>query len=113
MMESITAFAWGPLSFYTAYLIYIDSPSRHLFQFAVSFGQFYGDVLYYSTTLVEGGIHSSPNPFHFYFYFGKRLGVDVSVFLNAFWIVIPSMVMYSSGTIMIKALHNLNKIKRA
>lgn len=39
MMESITAFIWGPLSFYTAFLIYSDSSSRHLFQFIVSFGQ--------------------------------------------------------------------------
>lgn len=70
MIESITAFIWGPLCFYTAYLIYTDSPDRHLYQFGISFGQFYGDVLYYSTTLVEGAKHSRPEAFYFWFYFG-------------------------------------------
>ena len=70
MIEFITAFGWGPLCIVTALLIFIDSPVRHLFQFIISFGQFYGDVLYYLTTLVDGSKHCTPHPFYFYFYFG-------------------------------------------
>ncbi|KAJ3268663.1 hypothetical protein HDV01_002391 [Terramyces sp. JEL0728] len=88
IMESVTAMFWGTLSFYNAYLIYTNKPSRHLFQFTVSLGQFYGDVLYYFTTLVEGAQHCTPHPYYFYFYF---------VFMNILWIFFPAMIMYSSG----------------
>ncbi|KAJ1340801.1 hypothetical protein BSLG_004583 [Batrachochytrium salamandrivorans] len=56
---------------------------------------FYGDVLYYTTTLVEGAPHCSPHPFYFYAYF---------VFANMFWIVIPSIIMFDSGSVIIEAL---------
>jgi cholestenol delta-isomerase len=88
LMETITAFGWGPLSFLTAYMIYNDSPARHLFQVIISLGQLYGDVLYYTTTLFDGAGHCNPHPYYFYFYF---------IFMNAFWILIPSLVIISSG----------------
>lgn len=103
MIESITSFGWGPLCIFTAYLIYIDSPIRHLFQFIISFGQFYGDVLYYSTTLVDGSPHCSPNPFHFYFYF---------VFMNAFWIFIPGLILLSSGKVLAQGLYAIKDKKK-
>jgi cholestenol Delta-isomerase len=95
LMENITAFGWGPLSFLTAYFIYTNNPTRHVFQFLISLGQLYGDVLYYTTTLAEDGGHCNPHPYYFYFYF---------VFMNAFWIVIPSLVLISSGKEMASAL---------
>lgn len=76
---------WGPLSFMTAILIVKDSPYRHPIQALVSTGQFYGDMLYYLTSLFDD-YHSGkrfyrPEPYYFWFYF---------VFMNAFWLVIPA-----------------------
>lgn len=95
IMESITAALWGPLSFLTAYLIYSKSPLSPVFEFLISTGQLYGDVLYYFTTLFEGAPHCSEDPFHFWFYF---------VTLNAFWIVIPLCILWSSGKRMYRAV---------
>ncbi|CAI7639923.1 unnamed protein product [Penicillium palitans] len=52
-MESITAFAWGPLCYFIAWMIVTESPHRHPTQIIVSMGQFYGDVLYYGTSILE------------------------------------------------------------
>lgn len=50
----------------------------------VSMGQFYGDVLYYTTSIAEevyhGRSYSRPETYYWWGYF---------VFLNAFWIFIP------------------------
>ncbi|KAF9884649.1 hypothetical protein FE257_001402 [Aspergillus nanangensis] len=90
-MESITAFAWGPLSFCIAYLITTDHVLRHPLQIIVSLGQLYGDVLYYGTCLFEfvvfGVENSRPERYYFWGYF---------VLLNAFWIVIPLAVLNQS-----------------
>jgi cholestenol delta-isomerase len=103
LMESVTAFVWGPLSFFVAYLIHNDSPSRHFWQIIISLGQLYGDVLYYTTTLVEGSKHCDPHPYYFYFYF---------VFMNFFWIVIPTTILVTSGTQICKALRSQQQIER-
>ncbi|KAJ6014168.1 hypothetical protein N7540_008759, partial [Penicillium herquei] len=84
-METITAFAWGPLSYLTAWMIMANSPHRHPTQILVSMGQLYGDVLYYATSIMEDYYHersySRPEPYYYWGYF---------IFLNAFWIVIPA-----------------------
>ncbi|KAJ3049015.1 hypothetical protein HK097_009978 [Rhizophlyctis rosea] len=95
IMEAITAIFWGSGSFLTAWAIYTNHPIRHILQFLISTGQMYGDVLYYLTTLWEGAPHCSPHPFHFWFYF---------ITLNGFWIVIPLIIMFSSGRAMYVAL---------
>ncbi|KAG0327383.1 hypothetical protein BGZ99_007713 [Dissophora globulifera] len=87
IMERITAFAWGPLAFYTAYAMYSNSPSRHVAQIILSLGQLYGCTLYYLTTMVEGSPHCDPHPYYYYFYFG---------FFNIFWMVVPSLLMHNS-----------------
>ncbi|KAG0243280.1 hypothetical protein BGW41_002465 [Actinomortierella wolfii] len=87
IMERITAFAWGPLAFYTAYAQYHDLPSRYIVQLILSLGQLYGDVLYYFTTLIEGSPHCDPHPYYYYFYF---------VHFNAWWIIIPIILMHNS-----------------
>ena len=82
--ESVTAIFWGPGCLLVAALIMLRHPFRHPSQMIVSMGQFYGDVLYYATSLFElfiaGKSYSRPEPFYFWFYF---------VLMNAFWIVIP------------------------
>ncbi|KAF8931556.1 hypothetical protein BGZ58_007570 [Dissophora ornata] len=87
IMERITAFAWGPLAFYTAYTMYINSPSRHIAQLILSLGQLYGCTLYYLTTMVEGSPHCDPHPYYYYFYFG---------FFNIFWMILPCVLMHNS-----------------
>jgi len=90
-MESVTALFWGPLSFLTAYMILTDSPYRHPIQSLVSIGQIYGDVLYYLTNTFDifyrGVSYSRPEWLYFWFYY---------VFINAFWIIIPGLCLYSS-----------------
>lgn len=82
---------WGPGSFLTAYFISIDHPLRYSFQLIVSLGQFYGDVLYYATSMFDHYIlnqsYSRPEAYYFWGYF---------VLMNAFWIVIPAFLMYQS-----------------
>ncbi|KAG0238215.1 hypothetical protein BGW42_006495 [Actinomortierella wolfii] len=87
IMERITAFAWGPLAFYLAYAQYHALPSRYILQLIISLGQIYGNVLYYFTTLIEGAPHGDPHPYYYWFYF---------VHFNAWWIVVPSILLYNA-----------------
>ncbi|KAF1914809.1 Emopamil binding protein-domain-containing protein [Ampelomyces quisqualis] len=90
-METVTAAFWGPLSFVTAALIAYDHPVRYSLQLIVSLGQFYGDVLYYATSMFDHYIlnvtYSRPEPAYYWGYF---------VLMNAFWIVIPGWLMIQS-----------------
>ena len=75
---------WGPLSLLTAILITTDSLYRHPLQALVSTGQFYGNLLYYTTSLFDdfysGKRFYRPEPYYFWFYF---------VFMNSLWLAIP------------------------
>ncbi|ODA77610.1 hypothetical protein RJ55_07239 [Drechmeria coniospora] len=90
-METITAVFWGPLSFFCAYAVVARHPLRHPVQLIVSLGQLYGDVLYYAICLfnehVYGIAYSRPERFYYWAYF---------VLCNAFWIVIPLLLMAQS-----------------
>ncbi|KAJ5238616.1 hypothetical protein N7468_003235 [Penicillium chermesinum] len=90
-METVTAVCWGPLSFVLAGLIMTQHPLRYPLQAIVSLGQLYGDVLYYATCLFDSSIlgleYSRPEAAIFWGYF---------VFCNAFWIVIPLLLLYHS-----------------
>ncbi|KAL3851869.1 hypothetical protein ACJMK2_015569 [Sinanodonta woodiana] len=86
-MESITAFIVGPLSFLTAaaFLSRRPSPYRYVLQLIVSLCQLYGDTLYYLTAIKDGFKYGEMwHPLHFWFYF---------VFLNAFWIIVPLIMI--------------------
>jgi cholestenol Delta-isomerase len=90
-MEACTAIFWGPMSFLCVYCIVFSHPLRHPLQLIISLGQLYGDVLYYATAtfaaLVDGIHYCRPEDFYFYAYY---------VLCNAFWIVIPFMLIVSS-----------------
>ncbi|KAL6414391.1 emopamil binding protein [Ilyonectria robusta] len=90
-MEAITAFFWGPLSFYCAYCIVKNHPLRHPLQMIISLGQIYGDVLYYATcsfnSIVYKIAYCRPESFYFWAYY---------VLCNAFWIVIPGVLLVQS-----------------
>ena len=80
-MENITAFVDGPLAFLAVYAFLNKSPYRYVVQLVLSLFQLYGDVLYFSTEVLDGFTHGPfGHPLYFWFYF---------VFLNAFWIVVP------------------------
>ncbi|XP_069503648.1 3-beta-hydroxysteroid-Delta(8),Delta(7)-isomerase [Ambystoma mexicanum] len=84
-METVTACAWGPMSVWTVIAFLRHQPHRFVLQLIVSLGQLYGDVLYFYTEYREGFSHSEMwHPIYFWFYF---------VFMNALWIVIPSLLI--------------------
>lgn len=90
-METITAVCWGPLSFVCAWAIATSHPIRHPLQLIISLGQLYGDVLYYATctfaVFVQGVHFCRPEDFYFWAYY---------FLCNAFWIVIPGILIWSS-----------------
>ncbi|NWU73808.1 EBP isomerase, partial [Pterocles burchelli] len=108
-METVTAAAWGPLSFLTFLAFLRRHPARYVLQLIVSLGtpgaggfggpshpwtlldgvcpptgQLYGDVLYFATEARVGWTHSDPHPFYFWGYF---------VGLNGIWVIIPGILL--------------------
>ncbi|PHH79023.1 hypothetical protein CDD82_2716 [Ophiocordyceps australis] len=91
-METITAFAWGPLSFLLVHFILDAHPARHFVQTVISLGQMYGVVLYYAIfvhdNVVRGIEYSRPE---------KRYLYGYMVLANSFWLVIPALMLVQSG----------------
>ncbi|XP_074063015.1 LOW QUALITY PROTEIN: 3-beta-hydroxysteroid-Delta(8),Delta(7)-isomerase [Macrotis lagotis] len=84
-METVTAWAWGPLSLWAVGAFLRQRPERFLLQLVISLGQLYGDVLYFLTEYRDGFQHGElGHPLYFWFYF---------IFLNALWIVVPSVLL--------------------
>jgi cholestenol delta-isomerase len=107
-METVTAAAWGPLSFLIGWLVITDSPFRHPLQIIVSLGQMYGDVLYYATFFfdesVYGAVYCRPEAVYFWAYF---------VMMNGFWIVIPGCIIIDSVIETAKAFRSAQREKIA
>uniref|UniRef100_A0A674J8A7 EXPERA domain-containing protein n=2 Tax=Terrapene triunguis TaxID=2587831 RepID=A0A674J8A7_9SAUR len=102
-METITAWAWGPLSLWTVLAFLQRQPHRYVLQLVVSLGQLYGDVLYFYTEYREGFAHSEMwHPLYFWFYF---------VFMNALWIVIPSILLLDAWGHLSAAQRALDSVK--
>ncbi|KAM3085187.1 hypothetical protein ACMFMG_003616 [Clarireedia jacksonii] len=84
-IESWTVILWGPLSYVVAFSIIKDSPFRHSVQALVSTGEFYGNLLYLLTSLLDeklsGISYYRPEPFYFWVYF---------VFMNSIWLFVPA-----------------------
>ncbi|KAH6604231.1 ebp domain-containing [Trichoderma cornu-damae] len=83
-VETITVFAWGPLSLLTVFCICTNHPSRHLFQIVVCVAHLYGVALYYATNWAEQRFHgvsySRPEFLYFWVYY---------VGFNAPWAIVP------------------------
>lgn len=98
-MESVTAFAWGPLSFLIGWLVIKNNPLRHPLQIIVSLGQLYGTVLYFVIFFfddsVYGTVYGRSEPLYFWVYF---------VTLNAFWFFIPLIQIAWSSAECVRAL---------
>ncbi|NXA16157.1 EBP isomerase, partial [Sapayoa aenigma] len=96
-METVTAWAWGPLSFLTFLAFLRHHPSRYVLQLIVSLGQLYGDVLYFATEARAGWSHSDPQPLYFWGYF---------VGINGLWVLVP-------GALLLDACHQLVLAQRS
>ncbi|KAI9840230.1 MAG: hypothetical protein M1838_004151 [Thelocarpon superellum] len=107
-METVTAIAWGPLSFLLAWLITTSHPLRHPLQIIVSLGQIYGDILYYATSMFDlyykGLSYCRPEAYYFWVYYFT---------MNFIWIVIPSILLYSSVTTTGRTFQALDKVSRS
>ncbi|KLO93200.1 emopamil-binding protein [Fusarium fujikuroi] len=106
-MEAITAFLWGPMSFFCAWSIVKQHPLRHPIQLIISVGQLYGDVLYFGTCYFNEIVHSvvycRPEQFYFYMYY---------VFCNAIWIVIPTVCVVHSVVQTKRAFAKVQEVER-
>ncbi|KAF9356370.1 hypothetical protein BGX26_005360 [Mortierella sp. AD094] len=103
-LSSDSFFAWGPLAFYIAYAMYTRQPTRYIAQLIISLGQLYGCTLYYLTTIIEGSPHCDPHPYYYYFYFG---------FFNIFWMVVPSILMYTASRNLYRGMKLVHEQDRA
>ncbi|KAL7930965.1 Emopamil-binding protein [Trichoderma chlorosporum] len=102
-VETITVFAWGPLSLITLLCICANHPSRHVFQIIVCVAHLYGVALYYATNWAEQRFHgvsySRPEFLYFWIYY---------VGFNAPWAVVPFFLLadsYSRIVTAFRALH--------
>jgi cholestenol delta-isomerase len=85
VVETITVFAWGPLSWLAVVAIIRGSPIRHVVQVILCTAHLYGVFLYYLTCEVEfwwhGVTYSRPEPVYYWLYY---------VGFNAPWVFVPS-----------------------
>ncbi|KAH7313383.1 Emopamil-binding protein [Stachybotrys elegans] len=91
-IETITVFAWGPLSWLTVFAILSDAPSiRHVLQIVVCTAHLYGVILYYGTNWTEmqfhGVAYSRPEFLYFWVYY---------IGFNLPWAVVPFGLLYDS-----------------
>ncbi|ATY67395.1 EBP domain [Cordyceps militaris] len=90
-IETITVFAWGPLSLCTMLAILTRSPSRHFLQVLICMAHLYGVLLYYSTNWVDyrfsGISYSRPEFLYYWVYY---------VGFNAPWFFVPLGLLYDS-----------------
>ncbi|EHK17043.1 uncharacterized protein TRIVIDRAFT_57087 [Trichoderma virens Gv29-8] len=103
-VETITVFAWGPLSLITLLCICTNHPSRHLFQIVVCVAHLYGVALYYATNWAEQRFHSvsysRPEFLYFWVYY---------VGFNAPWAVVPFFLLADSYSRIVTAFRTLHE----
>ncbi|KAL6694691.1 Emopamil-binding protein [Trichoderma pleuroticola] len=103
-VETITVFAWGPLSLITVICICTNHPSRHLFQIVVCVAHLYGVALYYATNWAEQRFHgvsySRPEFLYFWVYY---------VGFNAPWAIVPFFLLADSYRRIVTAFRALHE----
>ncbi|XP_033647706.1 3-beta-hydroxysteroid-Delta(8),Delta(7)-isomerase-like [Asterias rubens] len=88
IMEGLTAWLEGPGCFFIMWAFLTRHPMRHVLQFGVSIGQFYGTLLYFFTEMFDGLTHGPR--FHPLYFWGYVFG------LNSPWLVVPPILIYQS-----------------
>lgn len=126
-METVTAWTWGPFSFWVLFAFLMNKPYRFVLQLIVSLGKFiilfyillckfmrftfhtlftgqlYGAVLYFYTEHRDGYVHSEfGHPVYFWFYF---------IFMNFLWIIIPLALIVDSWRQLTAAQTNADNTK--
>ncbi|XP_028800106.1 probable 3-beta-hydroxysteroid-Delta(8),Delta(7)-isomerase [Neltuma alba] len=81
-VEGITAVLEGPASLLVVYAIACGKSYSYILQFAISLGQLYGAVVYFTTAILEGDNFSANQFYYFTYYIGA----------NASWLVIPLLI---------------------
>ncbi|KAL6823027.1 Emopamil-binding protein [Trichoderma sp. SZMC 28015] len=103
-VETITVFAWGPLSLIAVLCICTNHPSRHLFQIVVCVAHLYGVALYYATNWAEQRFHgvsySRPEFLYFWIYY---------VGFNAPWAIVPFFLLADSYRRIVTAFRALHE----
>ncbi|KAK5989116.1 3-beta-hydroxysteroid-Delta(8),Delta(7)-isomerase [Cladobotryum mycophilum] len=103
-IETITVFAWGPLSLLAFLTIISNASSRHLFQVVICMAHLYGVTLYYATNWAESRFHgtyySRPEFMYFWVYY---------VGFNAPWAVVPLVLLRDSYHQIVKAFKALEE----
>ncbi|XP_064359541.1 3-beta-hydroxysteroid-Delta(8),Delta(7)-isomerase [Dromaius novaehollandiae] len=99
-METVTAWAWGPLSFLTFLAFLRRHPARYVLQLLVSLGQLYGAVLYFWTAGRAGWAHGDPRPLYFWGYF---------VGLNGLWLLVPGALLGDAALRLAQAQRALDR----
>ncbi|KAL6824952.1 Emopamil-binding protein [Trichoderma camerunense] len=103
-VETITVFAWGPLSLIAVLCICTNHPSRHLFQIVVCVAHLYGVALYYATNWAEQRFHgvsySRPEFLYFWIYY---------VGFNAPWAIVPFLLLADSYKRIVTAFRALHE----
>ncbi|KAL6794672.1 Emopamil-binding protein [Trichoderma sp. SZMC 28013] len=103
-VETITVFAWGPLSLIAVLCICTNHPSRHFFQIVVCVAHLYGVALYYATNWAEQRFHgvsySRPEFLYFWIYY---------VGFNAPWAIVPFFLLADSYRRIVTAFRALHE----
>ncbi|XP_022081123.1 3-beta-hydroxysteroid-Delta(8),Delta(7)-isomerase-like [Acanthaster planci] len=100
IMEGLTAWLEGPGCFIIVWSFLNRHPMRHVLQFGVSIGQFYGTLLYFFTEIFDDFAHGPR--FHPYYWWFLVFG------LNSPWLVVPPILIYQSWKELTKAQKGLD-----
>uniref|UniRef100_F6GU45 EXPERA domain-containing protein n=2 Tax=Vitis vinifera TaxID=29760 RepID=F6GU45_VITVI len=82
-VEGITAVLEGPASLLALYTIATKRSYSYILQLTISLGQLYGTAVYFITSYLDGD-NFAASAYYYYAYY---------VFANAFWVVIPSLIV--------------------
>ncbi|KAK9697981.1 hypothetical protein RND81_08G074500 [Saponaria officinalis] len=85
-LEGITAVIEGPASILAAYAIARHKSFNYVLQLAISLGQLYGCVMYYTTAILRGDGFATSTYYYYAYY----------VAANSPWIVIPTLISIRS-----------------
>ncbi|KAH7160003.1 Emopamil binding protein-domain-containing protein [Dactylonectria estremocensis] len=103
-VETITAIAWGPLSWLTVRGILANSRSRHVTQLVVCVAHLYGVALYYLTNWMEGQLYgvaySRPEFLYYWVYY---------IGFNMPWAIVPVVLLWDSWQQVMRAFSALEE----
>lgn len=82
-VEGLTAVLEGPACLLVVYAIATKKSYRYILQVAISLGQLYGTAVYFVTSVLDGDNFAATTYYYYAYY----------VFANAWWVLIPSIIV--------------------